>query len=215
MIRLLGLPLGDFAPTTTGPVLQAATIAKGSQGSYTVTVRFDDTDNSTAGGLHFEGSACCTICCGHKNGSALQLRVVNTSDLTGYTWQRTELPSVLNSTTISATFLPEPLGATVAVDMLRFLYEGEPECVLYNGVGGPDNRTAIAATAFEVSLSPSTPLAPPVLVPAAACPVMLPNGTCYLGPEPCRQFKNATCLADRCCWSPTTNGGQCLDKGQC
>lgn len=203
--------LRGWAVNATGPVVQSGNISAlaALDGVYTVTVQFDA---STTRGLHFSGSACCTICCDSKNGSALQLQVANTSSPTGYTWQRTEVPTV-NGNMVTATFVPDPIGATVTPDRLRFMYEGEPECILYNGVGGPDNDTAIAATPFDVSLAAD---GTPSLVPATPCGQMLPNGSCYLLPEPCTQFSNTTCPKDRCCWSPTINKGQCIDKGaQC
>jgi len=85
--------------------------------------------------------------------------------LQGYTWQRTEPPSV-SGNTVHATFKPMPAAAAapaaagssgaasvVDTERLQFMFEGEPECVLYNGVGGPDNGTAIAASPFYVSLT--------------------------------------------------------------
>jgi hypothetical protein len=73
--------------------------------------------------------------------------------------------------------------------LLQFMFEGEPECVLYNGVGGPDNGTAIAASPFYVTLSES---APPALVAANPCASMLKNGSCYFEPPSCTSFKSTT-----------------------
>ena len=98
--------------------------------------------------------------------------------------------------------------------------------MLYNGVGGPDNATAIAASPFEVSLPGATGGAPS-LVPAPPCATMVMNTTtgklqCYFAPEPCSGFTHFlpngthasdTCPADRCCWDPNTNKGQCETKG--
>lgn len=230
MIELMGGSVGKFAPHTgaSGPVLESATIVKSavvseSQGgyadTYNVTIRFK---RETAESLHFAGAADCIICCGSQNGSAIKLRVVNASDATGYTWQRTELPTVSGST-VRATFKPDPASsetATVATDLLQFQFEGEPECVLYNGIGGPDNSTAVAASPFFVSLSSAT--GAPAMVPATPCASMLKNGSCYFAPEPCSGFThflpNGThmsdrCPTNRCCWDPVTNKGQCEDKG--
>jgi hypothetical protein len=209
MLRLLGRSLGNFASVSTGPVLQSAMITKqdvtgGSR--YDVTITFNE---STTQGMHFAGAADCTICCSAKNGSAVQLRVVNSSDPTGYTWQRSEIPTV-SGNTVSAVFLPVPVSAVVDVAMLRFMYEGEPECVLYNGVGGPDNATAVAASPFYVAIAAG---GIPSLVPATPCASMLQNGSCYFEPEACTSYTNVTCPKTRCCWSPTINNGQCLDKG--
>ena len=172
------------------------------------------------------------------------------------------MPSV-SGNTVTALFVPEPANAPVDTTLLRFLFEGEPECewlwscgpilclqgfvitrytripiytsshcvtvslplslslslslslfpvagVLYNGVGGPDNATAIAASPFFVSLGQG---GSPTLVPATPCFSMLQNGSCYFEPETCTGFNNVTCPKNRCCWSPTINNGQCLDKG--
>jgi len=185
MLQLLGkpLPAHGFAQSgSIGPVLQSATIAKQPDGSsYQIEISFKA---STADNLHFAGAACCTICCATQNGSAIKLRVVNDSDPSGYTWQRSEVPTVVSgSSTVAATFRPSDPAALVATDMLQFMYEGEPECALYNGIGGPDNATAIAASPFYVSLDPGS--GQPTIVPATPCAVMLRNGSCYFAPEPC------------------------------
>ena len=39
---------------------------------------------------------------------------------------------------------------------VRYDWEGYPQCALYNGVGGPDNHTGIAATPFLIA-PPSPP----------------------------------------------------------
>ena len=59
--------------------------------------------------------------------------------------------------------------------------------MLFNGIGGPDNATAIAASPFDVSLGAG---GAPSLVPAPPCATMVTNvttgePTCYFGPEPC------------------------------
>lgn len=108
--------------------------AKGKDAAeYSVEISFK---KETAQLLHFAGAADCTICCATENGSAIKLRIDNASDPTGYTWQRTEPPTVKGST-VSATFKSGLASATVAIDLLQFMFEGEPECVLYNGIGGP------------------------------------------------------------------------------
>jgi hypothetical protein len=192
--------------TWGGPVLASATIAPstaadagggGGGGALTVTVRFEP---ASAAGLHFHGAADCVACCSHANGSALALRVANASDATGFSWQRTEQPVVgADGVSITATFNFNPPGlsgagagagaaaeaaaaaaaaaAAVDLDLLRFNYEGEPECALYNGAGGPDGGAGVAASPFFVNISGG---GAPVIVPAPPCPVMLPNGTCFV-----------------------------------
>jgi hypothetical protein len=129
------------------------------------------------------------------------------------------MPTVAGNV-VMATFTPEPAGAVVSTDVLRFMYEGEPECVLYNGNGGPDNSTAIAASPFYVKLNAGVPS----LIPATPCATMVKNATtgkqeCYFGPEPCSSYStnktNATgaCPLDHCCWDPITNLGECVVKG--
>ena len=48
---------------------------------YTVSLVFDP---ATAGGLHWHDTVGCTFCCGPTAGSALELRVEDPSDPTGY-----------------------------------------------------------------------------------------------------------------------------------
>jgi hypothetical protein len=135
-LAMLGLqrrPLSKtFAPYYSGPQLETATITKVGA-SYEVKVTFE---SASAEGLHFSGAACCTICCVTRNGSAIQLQVANASDRTGFTWERTEPPTVAGNV-VTASFTPDSPGAAVSLDLLRFMYTGEPECVLYNGVSRP------------------------------------------------------------------------------
>ena len=215
------LPTPFHAPYYTGPVLEQATITPPTHdapGVYTVAMTFS---TATAGGLHFHGAAECIACCGSKNGSAVQVRVVNATDMTGYTWQRSASPTVVNGNTVTAAFTPDPANAVVDTTQLRFMYEGEPECVLYNGVGGPDDGTAIASSPFYVDLKPTGAWS---LVPAPPCPTMVRNATtgkeqCYFAPEPCSGYRSNvtgapnTCPMDHCCWDPITNKGQCEPKG--
>ncbi len=49
----------------------------------------------------------------------------------------------------SAIVLRTNLTSSKKVVGLRFDFEGYPQCALYNGVGGPDNHTGIAAPPFE------------------------------------------------------------------
>ena len=126
---------------------------------------------------------------------------------------------------VNATFEPTfeskaDLQAGVDVTLLRFMYEGEPECVLYNGVGGPDNATAVAAWPFFVHLGAAG--AAPAPVPAPPCAKMLVNGACYFAPEPCNGYHSNVSGApnsctgkvlEHCCWDPITNKGQCEPKG--
>ena len=119
MLKLLGGSVEALGlASASGPVLQSAAIEKQSSSSssssrstntststgttaisgnaavdisYKVTMTFDA---QTADNLHFAGAACCIICCQSQNGSAVQLRVENSSDPTGYTWHRSEVPVV-------------------------------------------------------------------------------------------------------------------------
>jgi hypothetical protein len=127
-----GGSLDGFAPAASGPVLLSASISKqqqqrrsysngsgaavrsssddgGDGDAYEVSIEFTA---ATAGTLHFAGAAECTICCSHMNGSAIQLRVENATDPTGYSWQRSGLPTVTGNT-VTALFTPEPRTATV------------------------------------------------------------------------------------------------------
>ena len=58
----------------------------------------------------------------------------------GKTWAR--VPFALEGEGVS---LSVPANATVPV-AARYAWEAWPQCSLYNGLGGPDNHTGIAAT---------------------------------------------------------------------
>ena len=225
MLSLLKENVLRFANETgaSGPVLESAKITATTKGGSSSSNAFEVEivfTKVTAQNLHFAGAAECIGCCRFDNGSAIQLRVVNASDPTGFTWQRSAKPVVQSDgVSIKASFKASA-GEVVSVDLLRFMYEGEPECVLYNGKGGPDNATAIAASPFFVDLSSGA--SPPVLVPASPCPRMLTNGSCAFFPEPCKSYRGNTTGAKnsctggvlkKCCWNPITNKGQCEPKG--
>ena len=246
MLKLLGRPIGSFQPggAASGPVLESATITKMGKSDAGVAAAESDAESTesesfavrivfqkaSATNMHFAGSACCIDCCGAQNASAVQLRVANASDPTGFTWQRAGLPVVEAGSAVTAVFKPTyetDADAEVGVDTdrVRFMYEGEPECVLYNGVGGPDDATAIAASPFYVTISGGGGGGgggAPVPVPAPPCAAMLQNGSCYFAPEPCSGFHGNVSGAansctgevlDHCCWDPITNKGQCEPKG--
>ena len=164
-----------------GPTLRTASILPepGQPGALRVTVGFEP---ATAATLHLAGAAECSLCCGSDAGSPLMLRVANASDITGFTWQRTAMPTVGgDGASLVATFaLPAGGvgmaggGGAVDTSLLQFQYEGAPQCVLYNGAGGPDNHTGIAAYPWRVNISTGAP----VLVPAPPCQTMARNGSC-------------------------------------
>jgi hypothetical protein len=68
----------------SGPILESAAVltARGAADAAAdvIEVKLVFT-KTTAGGLHFAGAADCIICCSHRNGSALMLRVENKSDV--------------------------------------------------------------------------------------------------------------------------------------
>eukprot|EP00040_Diaphanoeca_grandis_P022645 m.122132 g.122132 ORF g.122132 m.122132 type:complete len:517 (+) comp28902_c0_seq1:561-2111(+) len=172
----------QFATTvSSGPLMQTVAIqTTGSSLSSTQIVIGFSPDTSK--GLHFAGAADCIACCNTSSmqNSPIMLRVENKSDVTGFTWQRTSLPQVgPNGMTVTATFTPTPSDAVFSTSLIRFTYEGEPECILYNGVGGPDDHTGIAAVPFFVNISTGTPIP----VPSEPCYRMV-DGKCYLPPAP-------------------------------
>ena len=212
--------------SSSGPVLASASIVAAAaaaviptasglhvRGAVKVTATFDP---ATAKGLHWHGTAECTVCCtpnaNYREFSALELRVVNDSDITGFSWQRTAMPTIAGNT-VSAVLSPEPAGALVSTELLRMMYDGFPQCGLYEGVGGPDNDTAISASPFFVNISTT----PPRIVPAPACAVTLKNGGCYqmTPPLPPKYACVPYAKGKRCVASPCLTSPQCESYTSC
>jgi hypothetical protein len=121
---------------STGPVF--ASVAT-DYAAETATVSYA---NGTAHSLHSAGTADCELvgsklCCGES-----PFQVLTT---TGQ-WQRVNFSLSVEHAVLSLATAP---GVVVAKPLaVRYAWEAWPQCSLYNGVGGPDNHTGIAATPF-------------------------------------------------------------------
>jgi sialate O-acetylesterase len=134
-----GLEVVSEGPTLEAHKFTQATAAGGSMASATVTFRAD-----TAVGLHQYGTAACAACC-TQSPMELQTAV----DLQ---WVRT------GPMTISGTSVTAAINTTKKIVGVRFDWTGYPQCALYNGVGGPDNHTGIAAPPFMITPPPPPPV---------------------------------------------------------
>eukprot|EP00966_Prymnesium_polylepis_P329185 7384930-Prymnesium_polylepis.1 len=94
---------------------------------------------SSASGLHLAGTAGCTACCTQPPPqpwfAAFSAMAPNGS------WVAVHTESLTRNTVV--------LSSSVAMSGVRHNWGGYPDCSLYNGAGGPDNRSAIAAPPFR------------------------------------------------------------------
>ena len=141
MIRLLY----DINSTSTsgmaaeGPVL--ADVRQGwddPSGHYSVKVQFEP---ETAHGLHLADAAACTECCDRQ--SPFQVMHGNG------TWARVPRVTVTNNT---AFLFLDKYDTIMGV---RYAWDAQPECALYNGKGGPDDHSGLTAAPFEWCADPS------------------------------------------------------------
>lgn len=95
----------------------------------------------TAHTLHLAGAAACKNCCEDPPFFVL--------DASG-NWTRVAKADVRNSGDEIHLFttVPEIFG-------IRYAWEPRPECILYNGMGGPDDHGGLAAAPFEWCAYPS------------------------------------------------------------
>jgi len=70
-----------------------------------------------------------------------------------FQWARVDF-TITDGNTVVADVPTNPGDAVVG---LRYDWEGYPQCALYNGVGGPDNHTGIAAAPFLMTPPPPPP----------------------------------------------------------
>lgn len=95
---------------------------------------------NTSQGLHLNGSAACTTCC-----SELPFHVLGSDG----NWTRVSGATVQSpNKLVFETPVKDILG-------IRYAWEAYPQCILYNGIGGPDDHTGIAAAPFELCFNPS------------------------------------------------------------
>jgi hypothetical protein len=131
---MLSCRYGRHDIVSTGPVFASVATDSAAQ---TATVSYA---NGTAHSLHSAGTADCELvgsklCCGES-----PFQVLTT---TGQ-WQRVNYTLADGHAVLSLAMV---LGAAKPLSV-RYAWEAWPQCSLYNGVGGPDNHTGIAATPF-------------------------------------------------------------------
>jgi sialate O-acetylesterase len=110
-------------------------------GDKTLTLNFDP---DTSKGLHLHGSANCTTCCS----DSMAFEVLDTSG----TWTKVLGLSVQRPNKV---ILEIPVAQSTKILGVRYAWEPYPQCILYNGVGGPDDHQALAAAPFEICVNPS------------------------------------------------------------
>ena len=86
----------------------------------------------TASNLNLNGTGACTSCC---DDSAFSVMLADGS------WAKAPASIVSGNEVL--------LNAGKPILGIRLDWEGYPQCALYNGVGGPDSHTAIAASPFQ------------------------------------------------------------------
>ena len=121
-----------------GPTIIAAGIGNGE--SVTVTLTFDP---DSAMGMHFHGSANCTSCC-----SDSPFEVLDSSG----TWVRALESNVESPSEVVVKTQLEPTEKLLGI---RYAWEPYPQCILYNGVGGPDDHMGLPAAPFEFCMNSS------------------------------------------------------------
>lgn len=90
--------------------------------------------------------------------------------------------------TVKAT-VPASSGAPTD---LRYNHENFPQCALYNGVGGPDDHTGVAAAPFRMSLFSTCP---PTTHACSGGVESLP-----VGAQCCANAQNETCVPNAGCY---------------
>jgi len=120
---LSAVQLGDYDGDTAAdqPPVRNAT-------AFSATLGFEA---GSSDGLHLSGSAACTNCC-----------QTSPFEVIGWDRQWTRVPATVVGSLVRLTS-PSPIVG------IRLSWEGYPQCALYNGVGGPDNHTALAAAPFQ------------------------------------------------------------------
>ncbi|CAJ1925601.1 unnamed protein product [Cylindrotheca closterium] len=96
----------------------------------------------TAATLHLQGSADCGICC--------SIPPFEIMDATG-NWTRVARSRVERPMSVALEQIPKG----IRVLGIRYAWEAYPQCILYNGKGGPDDHEGLPATPFETCLYPS------------------------------------------------------------
>ena len=134
-LTVLAVQYGKQNLVHTGPVL---VFVDGIVGRNGVTLFYEP---DTAQGLHFDGAADCTACCTESPFQVLDASTGN--------WTRVSASTVQGPDKV---MLETPVKHVVGI---RYAWEASPQCLLYNGEGGPDNHAGIPAAPLEHCLFPS------------------------------------------------------------
>lgn len=123
----------------SGPVLAGVRLNKGTKNSVGATTSFTlSFTPSTRFNLHLEGTAACSSCC-----SIPPFEVMKADK----TWIRVPMAKVISSE--EEVLIEIPPSDDLEVYGIRYAWEGQPECALYNGEGGPDDHLGIPAAPFK------------------------------------------------------------------
>ena len=128
---VFGGPVYGRDVVTTGPVVRGAIL----QNKKSIVVTYVP---GTAEHLHANGTAACDYCCHVSPFEILSSKTGN--------WTRVDFSISGNHRAVLAI----PNGVTPTE--VRYDWEGYPQCALYNGWGGPDDHTGIAASPFHVDI---------------------------------------------------------------
>jgi sialate O-acetylesterase len=120
-----------------GPILTSVQFAGQPTNHMVATLGFEP---GTADGLHLAGAAGCTSCCAIPPFEAL--------DSSGI-WSRVIANKIHNEESLLL------LASSPQIYGIRYAWEPAPECILYNGQGGPDDHLGLPAAPFEWCAYPS------------------------------------------------------------
>jgi sialate O-acetylesterase len=121
----------------SGPILNGVQINTNDESGYLVRMSFE---SGSADGLHTAGSPECVACC-----SAMPFHILDTSGK----WIRVDQGQIRGMELYLSS------NKVMNVYGIRYAWEGYPQCLLYNGKGGPDDHKGIAASPFEWCAYPS------------------------------------------------------------
>jgi sialate O-acetylesterase len=121
----------------TGPKLTSVQFAGQPMNHMIATLGFEP---GTADGLHLNGAAGCTSCCAIPPFEAM--------DSSG-SWSRVIANKIHNEESVVL------LASSPKIYGIRYGWEPAPECILYNGQGGPDDHLGLPAAPFEWCAYPS------------------------------------------------------------
>jgi sialate O-acetylesterase len=124
----------------SGPILKGVQIDTNGTSGYLVRLGFE---SGTADNLHLVGSPECDTCC-----SEMPFHILDPSG----EWIRVDQGQIRGR----ELYLSSSNGSmNIIIYGIRYAWEGYPQCLLYNGKGGPDDHEGIAASPFEWCAYPS------------------------------------------------------------